>query len=111
MAKYLVFKNGATEEFTDESTITNLFCVVNSYATIDAMQANFTTENMVGATFDGEPIENIVPVTTVATNQFGSEDTIVVNFQNRYKTDVELLQEQMTEAQEAIADLAEMIGG
>ena len=46
MAKYLVFKNGATEEFTDESTITNLFCVVNSYAAIDAMQANFTTENM-----------------------------------------------------------------
>lgn len=111
MAKYLVFKNGATEEFTDESTITNLFCVVNDYATIDAMQANFTSENMVGATFDGEPIENIVPVTTVATNTFGNEDAIVVNFQNRYKTETELLQEQMTEVQGAIADLAELIGG
>ena len=107
MAKYLVFKNGAREEFTDESTITNLFTVVNSYAAIDAMQANFTSENMVGAQFDGEPIENIVPVTTVARNEFGSEDTIVVNFQNRYKTDVELLQEQMVEVQEAIAELAE----
>ena len=107
MAKYLVFKNGATEEFTDESTITNLFCVVNSYAAIDAMQANFTTENMVGATFDGEPIENIVPVTTVATNDYGNETNITVNFQNRYKTDVELLQEQMIEVQEAIAELAQ----
>ena len=107
MAKYLVFKNGQTEEFTDESTITNLFTIVNSYAAIDAMQANFTTENMVGAEFDGEPIENIVPVTTVATNQFGEESTIVVNFQNRYKTDVEILQEQMTEVQEAIAELAQ----
>lgn len=107
MAKYLVFKNGATEEFTDESTITNLFCVVDDYADIDAMQANFTTENMVGATFDGEPIENIVPVTTVATNTYGNENAIVVNFQNRYKTEVELLQEQMIEAQEAIAELAE----
>ena len=107
MAKYLVFKNGDTEEFTDNSTITNLFCVVNSYAAIDAMQANFTTENMIGATFDGEPIENIVPVTTVATNQYGEENTIVVNFQNRYKTDVELLQEQMIEVQEAIAELAQ----
>lgn len=107
MAKYLVFKNGATEEFTDESTITNLFCVVNSYAAIDAMQANFTTENMVGATFDGIPIENIVPVTTIATNQFGQENTIVVNFQNRYKTDVEILQEQMIEVQEALVELAE----
>ena len=106
MAKYLVFKNGATEEFTDESTITNLFTIVNSYAAIDAMQANFTTENMVGATFDGEPIENIVPVTTVATNTFGNEDTITVNFQNRYKTDVELLQEQMIEVQEALVELA-----
>ena len=49
--------------------------------------------------------------TITTTNQFGEETTIVVNFQNRYKTDVELLQEQMTETQEAIADLAEIIGG
>lgn len=108
MAKYLVFKNGNREEFTDESTITNLFTVVNSYADIDAMQANFTTENMIGAEFDGEPIENIVPVTTVATNKFGEEDTIVVNFQNRYKTDVEILQEQMVEVQEALVELADL---
>lgn len=107
MAKYLVFKNGATEEFTDESTITNLFCVVDDYADIDAMQANFTPENMVGATFDGEPIENIVPVTTVATNTYGNENAIVVNFQNRYKTAVEILQEQMIEVQEALVELAE----
>lgn len=106
MAKYLVFKNGAREEFTDDSTITNLFTVVTSYADIDAMQANFTTENMVGAEFDGEPIENIVPVTTIASNEYGSENAITVNFINRYKTDVELLQEQMVEVQEAIAELA-----
>lgn len=104
MAKYLVFKNGQTEEFTDNSTITNLFMVVPNYATIDVMQANFTTENMVGATFDGESIENIVPVTTVATNELNGN--ITVNFKNRYKTDVELLQEQMVEVQEAIAELA-----
>lgn len=107
MAKYLVFRNGDREEFTDNSTITNLFTVVTSYAQIDAMQANFTTENMIGATFDGEPIENIVPVTTVATNDYGNETNITVNFQNRYKTDVELLQEQMIEVQEAIAELAQ----
>ena len=107
MAKYLVFKNGDREEFTDNSTITNLFTVVSSYAEIDAMQANFTTENMIGAEFDGEPIENIVPVTTVATNEFCGEDHIVVNFQNRYKTDVEILQEQMIEVQEALVELAE----
>lgn len=107
MAKYLVFKNGEREEFTDNSTITNLFTVVNSYAQIDAMQANFTTENMIGAEFDGEPIENIVPVKTVASNDFGGEDQILVNFQNRYKTEIELLQEQMVEVQEAIAELAQ----
>ena len=107
MAKYLVFRNGQTEEFTDNSTITNLFTVVSSYAQIDEMQANFTTENMIGATFDGEPIENIVPVTTVATNEFGQEDHILLNFQNRYKTAVEILQEQMIEVQEALVELAE----
>lgn len=106
MAKYLVFRNGEREEFTDNSTITNLFTVVTSYADIDAMQANFTSENMIGAEFDGEPIENIVPVQTVASNDFGNEGNITVNFQNRYKTEVELLQEQMVEVQEAIAELA-----
>lgn len=106
MAKILVFQNGVTEEFTDESTITNLFTVVTSYAAIDAMQANFTPENMIGATFDGESIENVVPVTCTARNNYGEETAITVNFQNRYKTDVELLQEQMTEVQEAIVEIA-----
>ncbi len=105
MAKYLVFKNGQTEEFTDESTITHLVTVVNSYAAIDAMQANFTTENMIGATFEGEPIENIIPVTTHAENTYGNESAIVVTFENRYKTDIELLQEAVSDLQEAVADL------
>lgn len=105
MAKYLIFKNGNTEEFTDNSTITNLFTVVSHYADIDAMQANFTPENLVGATFEGEPILNVIPVTTIATNELNGN--ITVNFQNRYKTDVELLQEQMIEVQEAIAELAQ----
>ncbi len=107
MAKYLVFKNGQTEEFTDESTITHLVTVLSSYAQIDAMQANFYTENMVGATFDGEPIENIVPVSTTATNTFGNENSIVVTFNNRYKTDIELLQEAVSDLQEAVAELGE----
>lgn len=107
MAKYLVFADGTREEFTDNSTITNLYTVVNSYAAIDAMQAKFTPENLIGATFEGESILNVIPVTTVATNDFGNENAITVNFQNRYKTDVELLQEQMAEVQEAIAELAQ----
>lgn len=106
MSKYLVFKNGEREAFSDDSTITNLKTIVSSYADVDAMQANFTTENMVGAEFDGEPISNIIPVTCVCQNNYGAEDHILVNFQNRYKTDVEILKEQMTEVQEAIAEIA-----
>lgn len=105
MAKYLVFANGDTEEFTDTSTITNLSTVVTSYSAIDTMLANFTEENLVGATFDGETLETVVPVSCSASNSYGSETAITVNFVNRYKTDVELLQEQMTEVQEAIAEL------
>lgn len=108
MAKYLVFRNGDTEEFTDESTITHLVTVLTSYAQIDAMQANFTTENMIGATFDGEPIENIVPVTTTATNEYGRENAIVVTFENRYKTDIELLQESVHDLEVAVAELGEI---
>ena len=106
MAKYLIFANGTQEEFTDSSTITNLFTVVDSYAAIDAMEANFTEENLNGATFDGESLENIVPVKCVAENNYPDSNVITLNFQNRYKTDVEILQEQMVEVQDAIAELS-----
>ena len=106
MAKYLVFKNGDSVEFTDESTITNLVTVLNSYSEIDPIIAEFTPANLVGAEFDGTPILNVLPVSMSATSSYNDE-AIVVTFVNRYKTDVELLQEQMIEVQEAIAELAE----
>ena len=106
MAKYLVFKNGDSVEFTDNSTITNLVTVLNSYAEIDPIVAEFTPENLVGAEFDGTPILNTLPVSMSATSDYEG-NTVVVTFINRFKTDVELLQEQMVEVQEAIAELAE----
>ena len=106
MSKVLTFKNGDSVTFTDESTITHLVAVLNSYSEIDPIIAEFTPANLVGAEFDGTPILNVVPVSMSAVSDYNSV-AVVVTFENRYKTDVELLQEQMIEVQEAIAELAE----
>ena len=100
MSKVLVFHDGTSASFTDESVVTDLVTVVNSYAAIDALRASFTAENLVGATFDDEELVNVVPVGTNASADV--EGNVTVHFINRYKTDVELLQESQEEQNAAI---------
>ena len=100
MSKVLVFHDGTSASFTDESVVTDLVTVVSSFAEIDALRAAFTAENLVGATFDGEEVTNLVPVGTNASADL--DGNVTVHFINRYKTDVELLQESQEEQNAAI---------
>ena len=104
MSKVLVLSNGHSLEFTDESTIYELITVYNSFGEVDALVAEITTENLIGATFDGEEVENVVAVR--ATAEDDGHGNIVVHFYNRFKTPEELMQEQITELQEALAEFA-----
>ena len=105
MSKVLVFKDGHSVEFTDNSTITNLTTVVNSYTAIDTIASYFTEANLVGATFDGESLLDVIPVSMEATSDYDSVN-VTVTFFNRYKTDSEIFMELITEIQEALAELA-----
>ena len=100
MSKVLVFHDGTSAEFTDESTIEDLVTVVSAYGDIDSLRAKFTEENLVGATFIGVKQDNLVPVSSSATADVIGN--VTVHFYNRFKTDIELLRESQEEQDSAI---------
>lgn len=103
MSKVLEFANGVSKEFTDTSTIQDCVTVLTSYADIDAIRALFTEANLKGgATFDGQTVENIVPVKVTAEAE--TDGNVTVHFLTRAKTDMEIVKEQITELQEAMVE-------
>ena len=102
--KTLTLNNETTFNFTDESTILSLVTVLDTFAEVDEMREALTEENLAGATFDGETVENIVPV--VCYGRAEVDGKVVVTFSNRVKTEVEIMSEQITELQEAMAEIA-----
>ena len=101
--KELIFKDGSSVSFTDESTITNCVTVLTTFAEIDSIREKFTEDNMKGATFDGEVVENVVPVSCDVSAEVG-ENAVAV-FVNRIKTDAEVVKEQLVEVQELVATM------
>lgn len=94
--KQLVLSNGTTLDFTDSSTIYDLVQVVETFAEIDSVREEITEQNLEGATFNEEPVSNVVPVNVWV--EAGMTGNITVHFTNRDKTDIEIWQEQQDEA-------------
>lgn len=100
MSKVLVLKDGTQLEFTDESTILNLVTVLSSFADADPIAAKITNDNLSTATFDGEAVTNVVFVSIRADKDvYGN---ILLTVANRYKTDIEILQETQAQQDEVI---------
>ena len=101
--KTLTLSNGKSYDFTDNSHITRLVKEVEAFSEIDEIAADMTEENLSGATFDGDPVENCIPVSCTAEQ---TEGTITVGFVNRFKTETEIMKDEITELQEALAEIA-----
>lgn len=80
----LVLTNGKSFEFTESSTIYNLTTVVATFAEIDPIRVELTASNLDEATFNDEPVGNIVPDGINIEAATGT-DPIVVHFINRDK--------------------------
>lgn len=100
MSKVLVFHDGTTAEFTDTSVAEDLVTVVESYEEVDALREKFTEENLVGATFDGNLLVALIPVSCDANAEYG--ENIVIHFYNRFKSDIELIRDEQESQAEAI---------
>lgn len=104
MAKTMRFKNGKTYDFTDSSTALDCVAVVKAFAELDAIRAEFTTDNLKGAEFDGVVVQHLVPVSVSAETD---GENVVAHFASRAKSQDEINAEQISELQEALAAIAE----
>lgn len=104
MAKTMKFKDGKTIDFTDSSTALDCVAVVQTFAELDAIRAEFTEDNLKGATFDGVSVGHIVPVSVRAETD---GENVVAHFTSREKSLDEINAEQISELQEAMATIVE----
>lgn len=104
MAKTYKFADGKTIEFTDGSTALDCVAVVKTFAELDAIRAEFTEDNLKGATFDGSTVQHLAPVSA---NAETDGENVVAHFANRVKSQVEINAEQISELQEAMATIVE----
>ena len=104
MAKTMKFKDGKTYDFTDSSTALDCVAVVQTFAELDAIRAEFTEDNLKGAEFDGAVAQHLVPVSVKAETD---GENVVAHFINRVKGQVEINAEQISELQEALATIVE----
>lgn len=104
MSKTYKFADGKTIDFTDGSTALDCVAVVKTFAEFDAIRAEFTEDNLKGATFDGSTMQHLVPVSVKAETD---GENVVVHFTNRVKDQVEINAEQISELQEAVAEIVE----
>ena len=104
MAKTYKFADGNTIDFTDSSTMLDCVAVVKTFAELDAIRAEFTEDNLKGAEFDGAVAQHLVPVSVKAETD---GDNVVANFTSRVKGQDEINAEQISELQEALANIVE----
>ena len=104
MAKTIKFKDGKTYDFTDSSTALDCVAVVQTFAELDAIRAEFTEDNLKGATFDGVAVQHLAPVSAKAETD---GENVVAHFTSRVKGLDETNAEQISELQEALADIVE----
>lgn len=102
--KTLKFKNGKTFDFRDTSTINTLVFDATTFAALDAIKAQFeVADNLIGGTFDGEPISETVY--TGAQVELGADGAIVARFTTREYTNDEIVNHRLSDLEDTVAEL------
>lgn len=102
--KTLKFKNGKTFDFRDTSTINTLVYDCTTFAALDAIKAQFeVADNLVGGTFDGEPVTGVVY--TGAQVELGTDGAIVARFTTREYTNDEIVNHRLSDLEDTVAEL------
>ena len=102
--KTLKFKNGKTFDFRDTSTIYTLVFDATTFAALDAIKTQFeVADNLIGGTFDGEPISETVY--TGAQVELAADGAIVARFTTRAYTNEEIVNQRLSDLEDTVAEL------
>lgn len=101
----LKFADGTEIEFAVGSKITDLIGIYDTFAEVDSVWAKMTEENLKGATFNGVAYENLAPA-QVDFPSVAPLGKIEAHFRLSARSAIEILNEQIAELQQALADIA-----
>lgn len=99
----LVFTNGNKYEVDSTSSITYMTLTVAKFSYVDAINNDFTEENMRSVTLNGTSYSEIIPLTLCATRE---DEVVKVVLQTRVKTFEEKVSEVLNEHADALMELA-----
>lgn len=102
----LILVDGTEIQFASGSVPLELIGVYTSLAEVDSVRAKLTEENLKGAIFNGEILENIIPACLSIKEINAGDNVYEAHFVNTTKSALEIMQEQITELQEALAEIA-----
>ncbi len=101
--KTLTFVDKTSVSITDDSTISHMTCHLATFTHVQPIADAFTAENMKTCAIDDESYSNIIPVSATAT---ATEDGVQLVLTTRVKSEMEVMADQITELQEAMAEMA-----
>lgn len=101
----LILTDKTEIEVTDDSTFSSLNFTAKNFAGIDAIAGKITTENLKHVEIGGQKFDNLIPVSLTVTGGINGADIHVV-IVTREQTNEEIMQEQIYELQNAMAEMA-----
>lgn len=104
----ITFASGHTYSALDGSTYSHMSFVMQDWASIDALAAEFTIENMHTVTIGEELFVRLVPMTMTATL---INESVRVVMTARELTETELMQETISDLTDAVAELGDIVLG
>ena len=106
MVDYILkFTDGTQIQFAAGSTITDLIGVYESFAEIDSVRAKLTEQNLRGVTFNDKVYENLTPY-QIDIHNVTPDGKIETHFRLSAKGAIDILNDQIVEIQEALAEIA-----
>lgn len=106
--KLLVLANGFELNVTDVSSISYLEALLPNFANVDMVSEQFVPVNFKTVTLDGVVYTDVVPLTLSANLEIPNVKVVMTT---RMPSKEELVDEQLSELQDAVVELAELIAG
>lgn len=101
----LILTDKTEIEVTDDSTFSSLNLIAKTFAELDAIASKIKLENFKHVELCEQKFNNLIPVSMTVTGGINGEDIHVV-IVTREQTNEEIMQEQIYELQEAMAEMA-----
>lgn len=101
----LILTDKTEIEVTDDSTFSSLNLIAKKFAEIDAIAGKITTENLKHVEIGEQKFDNLIPVLLTVTGGINGAEIHVV-IVTRTQTNEEIMQAQIYELQEAMAEMA-----